>query len=143
MENIEDCAPVTIAIRKRPFLATEIAKGCLELNTEYDRENKVNVYIDTHLETLFTLWLLLLKIFVVEGRPFVFDHVLDPDSGLEDIYNEIIRPLVSKTLDGFSCTAFAYGQTGTGKTYTMGLHNNVSILFNFNRYNFQNMIIRF
>ena len=24
-----------------------------------------------------------------------------------------------EVLDGFNCTVFAYGQTGTGKTYTM------------------------
>lgn len=47
-------------------------------------------------------------------------------SDLKQIYDEIFAPLVSKTLQGFSCTAFAYGQTGTGKTYTMGLHSAVS-----------------
>ena len=28
-------------------------------------------------------------------------------------------PIVDEVLDGFSCTIFAYGQTGTGKTFTM------------------------
>lgn len=27
--------------------------------------------------------------------------------------------MVNEVLDGFNCTIFAYGQTGTGKTYTM------------------------
>lgn len=30
-----------------------------------------------------------------------------------------MEPTLSDVLDGFNCTLFAYGQTGTGKTYTM------------------------
>lgn len=30
--------------------------------------------------------------------------------------------MVEKVLEGFDGTVLAYGQTGTGKTYTMGLH---------------------
>ena len=30
-----------------------------------------------------------------------------------------IAPIVEEVLEGFNCTIFAYGQTGTGKTYTM------------------------
>ena len=30
-----------------------------------------------------------------------------------------VSSIVEEVLDGFSCTIFAYGQTGTGKTYTM------------------------
>ena len=30
------------------------------------------------------------------------------------------RPLVDAVLNGFNGTLMAYGQTGTGKTYTMG-----------------------
>lgn len=36
-----------------------------------------------------------------------------------DVYNEIARPIVEKVLQGFNGTILAYGQTGTGKTYTM------------------------
>lgn len=36
----------------------------------------------------------------------------------------MVRPLVSSVLEGFSCCVFAYGQTGTGKTFTMeGVRN--------------------
>lgn len=30
-----------------------------------------------------------------------------------------MAPLVNEALEGYTCTIFAYGQTGTGKTYTM------------------------
>jgi len=36
-----------------------------------------------------------------------------------DMYDETFRDLVQAVLDGFNGTIFAYGQTGTGKTYTM------------------------
>ena len=36
-----------------------------------------------------------------------------------DIYNETARPIINKVLQGYNGTIFAYGQTGTGKTYTM------------------------
>jgi hypothetical protein len=35
------------------------------------------------------------------------------------VYNQAIVPIVQEVLEGFNCTIFAYGQTGTGKTYTM------------------------
>ncbi|XP_047102355.1 kinesin-like protein KIF3B [Schistocerca piceifrons] len=52
-------------------------------------------------------------------KVFTFDAVYDWNSRQEDLYEEIVRPLVSCVLDGFNATIFAYGQTGTGKTYTM------------------------
>ncbi|RKP25178.1 kinesin motor domain-containing protein, partial [Syncephalis pseudoplumigaleata] len=32
---------------------------------------------------------------------------------------DIVAPILKEVLDGYNCTIFAYGQTGTGKTYTM------------------------
>ncbi|XP_046401974.1 kinesin-like protein KIF3A [Ischnura elegans] len=53
------------------------------------------------------------------ARTFTFDLVFDLDSKQTDVYNEIARPIVSKVLEGYNGTIFAYGQTGTGKTFTM------------------------
>ena len=36
-----------------------------------------------------------------------------------ELYDETFRPLVDSVLQGFNGTIFAYGQTGTGKTFTM------------------------
>lgn len=35
------------------------------------------------------------------------------------MYDETFRDLVQAVLNGFNGTIFAYGQTGTGKTFTM------------------------
>ncbi|KAG5835962.1 kinesin-like protein KIF3B isoform X2 [Anguilla rostrata] len=52
-------------------------------------------------------------------KVFTFDSVYDWDSKQLDLYDETFRPLVDSVLLGFNGTIFAYGQTGTGKTYTM------------------------
>ncbi|XP_067840527.1 kinesin-like protein KIF3C isoform X2 [Heptranchias perlo] len=52
-------------------------------------------------------------------KTFTFDAVYDSNSKQSDLYDETVRPLVDSVLQGFNGTVFAYGQTGTGKTYTM------------------------
>ena len=56
-------------------------------------------------------------------RDFYFDHAFGPSSTQDHVYNTIARPVVDGVLNGFNGTVFAYGQTGTGKTYTMGILN--------------------
>ncbi|CAI9577799.1 unnamed protein product [Staurois parvus] len=52
-------------------------------------------------------------------KTFTFDAVYDASSKQTDLYDETVRPLIDSVLQGFNGTIFAYGQTGTGKTYTM------------------------
>lgn len=54
-----------------------------------------------------------------KDRVFTFDKVFGPKAQQRSIYEHAITPVVSEVLEGFNCTVFAYGQTGTGKTYTM------------------------
>jgi hypothetical protein len=42
------------------------------------------------------------------------DHVYDGNSSQEQIFNEIVQPLVSDSFSGFNCSLFSYGQTGSG-----------------------------
>lgn len=46
-------------------------------------------------------------------------QVFGPSAQQRDLYDQAIIPIVNEVLEGFNCTIFAYGQTGTGKTYTM------------------------
>ncbi|XP_050233061.1 kinesin-like protein KIN-5D [Mercurialis annua] len=52
-------------------------------------------------------------------RTFLFDKVFGPTSQQKDLYDMAVAPIVFEVLEGYNCTIFAYGQTGTGKTYTM------------------------
>uniref|UniRef100_A0A7S4RSJ0 Kinesin motor domain-containing protein n=1 Tax=Alexandrium monilatum TaxID=311494 RepID=A0A7S4RSJ0_9DINO len=50
---------------------------------------------------------------------FHFDGVLTSFSSQSEVYQSTLSPLIGEVLAGYEATAFAYGQTGTGKTYTM------------------------
>jgi len=53
------------------------------------------------------------------SRKYHFDRVYDADTSQERLYETAVAPMVDEVLQGFNCTVFAYGQTGTGKTHTM------------------------
>ena len=48
-----------------------------------------------------------------------FDSVFEHTSTQQQVYSSVVSEVVEDALRGFNCTVFAYGQTGTGKTYTM------------------------
>ena len=50
---------------------------------------------------------------------FTFDYVFDSESSQTEVYEQTAKPAVFSILEGYNSTIFAYGQTGTGKTYTM------------------------
>ncbi|KAG9032021.1 kinesin motor protein cin8 [Tulasnella sp. JGI-2019a] len=52
-------------------------------------------------------------------RTYPFDRVFGPEADQTMIYNDVVQPLLDEVVSGYNCTLFAYGQTGTGKTYTM------------------------
>lgn len=53
------------------------------------------------------------------GKTFTYDQVFGQKSAQMDVYTKVVSPLIQEVLAGYNCTVFAYGQTGTGKTYTM------------------------
>ena len=52
-------------------------------------------------------------------KTYRFTHVFGPEAGEEEIFERIGLELVDNAIAGYNSTLFAYGQTGTGKTYTM------------------------
>uniref|UniRef100_A0A8C9JWH1 Kinesin-like protein KIF21A n=1 Tax=Panthera tigris altaica TaxID=74533 RepID=A0A8C9JWH1_PANTA len=61
-------------------------------------------------------------------KAFTFDYVFDIDSQQEQIYTQCIEKLIEGCFEGYNATVFAYGQTGAGKTYTMGTGFDVNII---------------
>lgn len=49
------------------------------------------------------------------SKSFNFDKVFGMYSTQEEIFDQMVKPIVDEALAGFNCTIFAYGQTGTGK----------------------------
>lgn len=54
-----------------------------------------------------------------EPHTFTFDEVFGPSATQTEVYAATARPLVESALRGYNCTCLVYGQTGTGKTFSM------------------------
>jgi kinesin family protein 4/21/27 len=50
---------------------------------------------------------------------FTFDQVHAPQTTQYEMFTSTTKPLISRFLEGFNCTILAYGQTSSGKTFTM------------------------
>lgn len=50
---------------------------------------------------------------------FTFDHVFTEDSTTREIFQKQILDQIKQAIEGYNITVFAYGQTSSGKTYTM------------------------
>lgn len=55
----------------------------------------------------------------LSNKTYRFDKVFSPAADQAMIFEDVVTPLMDEMLQGYNCTIFAYGQTGTGKTYTM------------------------
>ncbi|MFQ6666364.1 hypothetical protein Gotur_032732 [Gossypium turneri] len=96
---------VRVAVRLRPRNAEESVADadfadCVELQPELKRLKlrKNNWDTDT----------------------YEFDEVLTEFASQKRVYEVVAKPVVEGVLDGYNGTIMAYGQTGTGKTYTLG-----------------------
>jgi kinesin family member 5 len=52
-------------------------------------------------------------------QSYTFDAVIGQTGSQAEVFEAIGIPMVQHTLDGFNATVMAYGQTSSGKTYTM------------------------
>ncbi|XP_078004966.1 uncharacterized protein LOC110223091 [Phascolarctos cinereus] len=52
-------------------------------------------------------------------RSFSFDRVFHSNETTEKVYEEMAVPIIRSAIQGYNGTIFAYGQTASGKTYTM------------------------
>ena len=50
---------------------------------------------------------------------FNFDRIFPPSSTQQDIYDFGVKGIIDSVLEGYNGTVLAYGQTSSGKTYTM------------------------
>uniref|UniRef100_A0A0E0BK74 Kinesin-like protein n=1 Tax=Oryza glumipatula TaxID=40148 RepID=A0A0E0BK74_9ORYZ len=101
---------ISVAVRFRPPTTAAPAADQSPSSTGGDREWRVDD--DTRIT-------LLHRSAPVPGASFAFDHVFDGAATNERIYGVLVRSLIRAAVDGFNGTAFAYGQTSSGKTFTM------------------------
>ncbi|KAF5130713.1 Kinesin-like protein bimC [Metarhizium anisopliae] len=55
----------------------------------------------------------------LSNKSYAFDRVYSAAADQVMVFDDTVRPILDEMLAGYNCTIFAYGQTGTGKTYTM------------------------
>ncbi|XP_028603537.2 kinesin-like protein KIF21A isoform X4 [Podarcis muralis] len=103
----QDESSVRVAVRIRPQLAKEKIEGCHICTSVTPGEPQV---------------------FLGKDKAFTFDYVFDIESQQEEIYIQCIEKLIEGCFEGYNATVFAYGQTGAGKTYTMGTGFDVNIM---------------
>ncbi|KAJ6722262.1 CENTROMERE PROTEIN E [Salix koriyanagi] len=65
----------------------------------------------------------------ISGVSYAFDHVFDESCTNSRVYELLTKDLILAAVDGFNGTVFAYGQTSSGKTFTMnGTQNDGGII---------------
>ncbi|VEN43656.1 unnamed protein product, partial [Callosobruchus maculatus] len=58
-------------------------------------------------------------------KTYDFDDIFTEDDDQRTVYDHCVKPLIKYAKEGYNCTVFAYGQSGTGKTYTIGTNPQV------------------
>ena len=105
---------VKVYCRIRPENEKEHSSGlglCLEPNSENSLKIIVdNLSINTGLKENFN---------EKSSQEFTYDKVFPSDTNQKTIFETVAKPLISAAFEGINGTLFCYGQTSSGKTYTM------------------------
>ncbi|CAA2979827.1 kinesin KIN-14R [Olea europaea subsp. europaea] len=93
---------IRVFCRCRPLSKSEVSSGCASV-VEFDaaKDGELGILSSGSAK-----------------KTFKFDRVYTPKDGQADVFADA-SPLVISVLDGYNVCIFAYGQTGTGKTFTM------------------------
>ena len=93
---------IKVSVRCRPMSQKEKNEGyqnCVDVDSD---RGEVNV-----------------NLINMPKRTFWYDKAYGMDSTQEQVFQETAMPIVESVCQGYNGTIFAYGQTGTGKTFTM------------------------
>ena len=118
---------VNVAVRVRPFLPGEERPDAggvaVAPNPNYDPEVVPTVHnLSTSSKYAGGMVRVQSGRVTAAGRELdmtsAYDFVFGSDAPQDDVY-AVVAPSVNSVVRGINCTVFAYGQTGTGKTFTM------------------------
>ena len=112
-----------VALRARPLLSQELEDSnyktisvlnpetvSITIPTEYVHSDKGKYYFNGEKK---------IKVTKVKEATFKFDFAFDTQTEQLEVYQCTTANLVKQVISGYNATVFAYGATGTGKTYTM------------------------
>ncbi|XP_031105853.1 kinesin-like protein KIN-UC isoform X2 [Ipomoea triloba] len=105
LDNDSEPGRVRVAVRLRPRNAEDVLTDsdyadCVEMQPELKK-----------LKMKKNNW---------SSESYRFDEVFAESASQKRVYDAVAKPVVESVLDGYNGTVMAYGQTGTGKTYTLG-----------------------
>ena len=105
---------VKVFCRIRPENEKEHSSGlglCLEPTSENSLKITIdNLSINTGLKENYN---------EKSSQDFTFDKVFPSDTTQSTIFEKVAKPLITAAFEGINGTLFCYGQTSSGKTYTM------------------------
>lgn len=113
---------VRVAVRCRPVFNIEVEECGGDFNAIIDTSQVVTEFESNRS----SLGRIVLNQTSGKPREFLFDYAFGHESSQDDIFEAVAQPVIDDFLVGKHGTIFAYGQTGTGKTYTMGVLEFVS-----------------
>ncbi|KAK3083203.1 hypothetical protein FSP39_016634 [Pinctada imbricata] len=96
-EEIDDNNSVRVAMRCRPLSRRE-------------EENKVESCVEIS-DTQ--------PIVTVGDKSMAFDYVFQPSAKQTEVFFVMVEPLLEQVLEGHNAAVLAYGETGSGRTFTM------------------------
>ncbi|KAI4331710.1 hypothetical protein MLD38_029868 [Melastoma candidum] len=103
---------VRVVARVRPFLASEIAAkdgNPIPCVSVVDQDGPSTDEVMVHIKDHYT-----------RNECYKLDSFYgEEDDNVRNIFEREVKPLISGVLQGSNATVFAYGATGSGKTYTM------------------------
>ncbi|KAI7741797.1 hypothetical protein M8C21_000641 [Ambrosia artemisiifolia] len=104
---------IRVFCRCRPLNSEEIAEGAsMAFDFEASKDGELRV-----------------KSNIAFKKNFKFDSVFGPEANQVDVFEDTAS-FATSVLDGYNVCIFAYGQTGTGKTFTMeGTNENRGVNF--------------
>nr|XP_022913049.1 chromosome-associated kinesin KIF4A [Onthophagus taurus] len=97
---MSDSSSVTVAVRIRPLIPSETAKGCQEILEVYEDINQIKIK--------------------TSDKAFSYNYVCNHNISQKDFYDTCVKNLIGNLFKGYNVTILAYGQTGSGKTHSMG-----------------------
>ena len=91
-------------------MSTESIKVCCRFRQEFNHpETDYDTWqFDTETSTI-----------TLNEKKWTYDYILPPETTQDIMYEKVAKKTINEFCDGYHGTIFAYGQSGSGKTYSM------------------------
>lgn len=101
----------SVCVRVRPLIEREIRAGEEEV-VQINDESKLITILEPMISST-------VDSAAYSKHSFTFDQVFGPNVSQAQVYNQQCKQIIESVFRGFNATILAYGQTGTGKSFTI------------------------